>query len=984
MAVQQAQNVFTAGINKDLNPISQKNDTLTDALNATTITFNGNELLLQNDMGNTNLTYYPKIYNSKDGTSTFSPECKMVKLKDGYIPIGMKEFGDIVYIISHNPAEKSTEIGSFPGPDFQLGNVPPIDITPDNKKIEVNTLNIHNISNIQSETAKLEVGDKIEFDFKNIDNNHIISTSTEAKLLRPKFINFITGNDITDYLKFDFSQNKLTLFYPNVESGQLGLGFTYEEMPQFIFQGLANSKNLNTAPELEFNNIIIQNISYFKIYSFDIEYTLTDFSDSKKTGAYLNVGGSNKGKIYKDNINVTNGEVELPKVIIDFTNGYYNTVTFKAKLTPIIEIQDNNSAPVYNYIDEKDFTFSELGILGLDPIEIIWYLDKSIDSLSGESKTVVQEDTITLDYNNIVESRNINYDLDKYLHPKFISNPWQKGDFSNGGHYNNNTIYYLNKQDDNADMSPILYGDSQENDIEKFVAKKSWKLENQHFETVTGDTGGQAILAQHLTWGNQSGVDWSAEFTAVGTIESDYNKSIKTNLFGNLQNIIVDNSVLLYTSSDTNFGAVIYPGAPLSKNQYDYVESLIKGNISDSDYNKYKGNLILGYIGEWDKVGKRAVNYDLSFSYQLNGGKEIIIHETEARDELFNTTAYAQTSTRNRNKISTLLCPQEDIKIDCPAISVTANTFTINNITYKYKIKTWNRDYGEQAGRGTGTNGLIIFPALGSLQYSENKSINRPKLITDIQIKDYTLPPTQNIKLQYEINTILRDGNYYKLDNKGNILANQSEISYNKCLFYANGQIIENQLVNNTILYDKYQPKSNWSIYNIPNTRYVTVAYFTYAPQSNQYRLFKPGPGVVEEFYYDKIMDNNFNCLMMYLLDTNYDIQLNPDSQVDIVNPIIYSSSFAQYNKNTNTWNKINNPSSITTFDPNQEIDENKIYWIDTQVQRVEKLKVLTKKESSYYYQEYNPAQSAPKTSYITNTYYPDPIYLIKRIEYNT
>jgi hypothetical protein len=152
---------------------------------------------------------------------------------------------------------------------------------------------------------------------------------------------------------------------------------------------------------------------------------------------------------------------------------------------------------------------------------------------------------------------------------------------------------------------------------------------------------------------------------------------------------------LVYTSSDTNFGAVIYPGAPLSKNQYDYVKSLIKDNISDSDYNKYKGNLILGYIGEWDKVGKRAVNYDLSFSYQLNGGKEIIIHETEARDELFNTTAYAQTSTRNRNKISTLLCPQEDIKIDCPAISVTANTFTINNITYKYKIKTWNRDYGE-------------------------------------------------------------------------------------------------------------------------------------------------------------------------------------------------------------------------------------------------------------------------------------------------
>ena len=983
MAVQQAQNVFTAGINKDLNPISQKNDTLTDALNATTITFNGNELLLQNDMGNTNLTYYPKIYNSQDGTSTFSPNCEMVKLKEGYIPIGMKEFGDIVYIISHNPEEKKTEIGSFPGPDFQLDNITPTDITPSNKVININTDNIHNISNIQSETEKLEVGDKIVFNFSNIDNNHIISTSTEAKLLRPKFINFITGNDITDYLKFDFSQNELTLFYPNVESGKLGLGFTYEEMPSFIFQGLASSKNLNTAPELEFNNIIIQNISYFKIVSFDIEYTLTDFSDSKKTGAYLNINGINKGKIYKDNINVTNHKIKLPKVIIDFTNGYYNTVTFKAKLTPVIEIKDNNNSLVDNYIDKKKFTFSELDISGLDHIEVIWDLDKSIDSLSGESKTIIQEDAVTLDYNNIVESRNINYDLDKYLHPKFISNPWKKGDFSKGGHFDNNTIYYLNKQDDNADMSPIIYGDSQEDDIETFAASKSWKLENQHFETVVGDTGGQAILAQHLTWGNQSGVDWSAEFTAVGTIESGYNKSIKTNLFGNLQDIIIDNSALIYTSSDTNFGAVIYPGAPLSKEQYNYVESLIKDNISDPTYNKYKENLILGYIGEWDKVGKRAVNYDLSFSYQLNGGKETIIHETQARDELFNTTAYAQTSSRNRNKISTLLCPQEDIKIDCPAVSVTSNTFTINSITYKYKIKTWNRDYGEQAGRGTGTNGLIIFPALGSLQHSKNKSINRPKLITDIQIKDYTLPPTQNIKLQYEINTILRDGNYYKLDNKGNVLANQSEIAYNKCLFYADGKIIENQLVNNSILYDKYQPKSTWSIYNIPNTRYVTVAYFTFAPQSNNYRLFKSGPGI-KEFKYTNVNDDSISCLMMYLLDTNYDIQLNPDNNVAIINPIIYSSSFAQYNKNTNTWNKINNPKSIDVFDPNQPIDENKIYWIDTQIQRIEKLKVLTKKESNYYYQEYDPAQSAPKTSYITNTYYPDPIYLIKHIEYNT
>ena len=970
MAVQQAQNVFTAGINKDLNPISQKNDTLTDALNATTITFNGNELLLQNDMGNTNLTYYPKIYNSTDGTSTFSPNCEMVKLKDGYIPIGMKEFGDIVYIISHNPEEKKMEIGSFPGPDFQLDNITPTDITPNNKVININTTNIHNISNIQSEEEKLEVGDKIEFDFKNIDNNHIISTSTEAKLLKPKFINFITGNDITDYLKFDFSQNKLTLFYPNVESGQLGLGFTYEEMPQFIFQGLANSKNLNTAPELEFNNIIIQNVSYFKITTFDIEYTLTDFQDSKKTGAYLKINGVNKGQKYTENIDLSGKtEVELPKVTIDFTNGYYNTTTFKAKLIPIIEIRDNKNKSVDNKIDKKTFEFKDLGILELDPIEITWDLDKSIDSLSGESKTVIQEDTVTLDYNNIVESRSLEYELNKYLHPSFKSTAWTNGDLSNGGYWDNSTIYYFIRSSNDKDVGIDIYGFSDQDFESK--ATLMWNADKQNYQSVIGESGGQAIFTQHLTWGEYKNTSWSSELTAVGSLIPDHNLSIKTNLLGDLQKILADNSLLTYTSSNTNFGVVVYPGAPLKQSEYN------------DDSNSAKR--ILGQIKEWDKVGTRIVNYDLSFSYKLNNQTEKVIWEAKEHDVPIKTAPYAtNASTRNRNKVSTLLTCQEDIKSSCPAISIKSNTFTINKIDYTYKIKTWNEDYGdENNNNGTGSNGLIIFPALGGIQSTQYIEVNRPKLNIDIQIKDYTLPPTQNIKLQYEINTILRDGNHYKLDNKGNILANQSEISYNKCLFYANGQIIENQLVNNSILYDKYQPKSNWSIYNIPNTRYVTVAYFTYAPQSNNYRLFKSGPGI-KEFKYTNVNDDSISCLMMYLLDTNYDIQLNPDNNVAIINPIIYSSSFAQYNKNTNTWNKINNPKSVDVFDPNQPIDENKIYWIDTQIQRIEKLKVLTKKESNYYYQEYDPAQSAPKTSYITNMYYPDPIYLIKQIEYNT
>ena len=68
---QQAQNTFTEGLNTDFHPLTCKNTVLTDALNATIVTTKGNEMVLQNDSGN-------QIINEN------------VKLKPGYIPIGIK------------------------------------------------------------------------------------------------------------------------------------------------------------------------------------------------------------------------------------------------------------------------------------------------------------------------------------------------------------------------------------------------------------------------------------------------------------------------------------------------------------------------------------------------------------------------------------------------------------------------------------------------------------------------------------------------------------------------------------------------------------------------------------------------------------------------------------------------------------------------------------------------------------------------------
>ena len=56
----EAVNTFSGGLNFDLNPITTPADVLTDAVNATFITFNGDELALQNDAGNTKILIEPE------------------------------------------------------------------------------------------------------------------------------------------------------------------------------------------------------------------------------------------------------------------------------------------------------------------------------------------------------------------------------------------------------------------------------------------------------------------------------------------------------------------------------------------------------------------------------------------------------------------------------------------------------------------------------------------------------------------------------------------------------------------------------------------------------------------------------------------------------------------------------------------------------------------------------------------------------------
>ena len=150
MGRQANSNTFTEGLNTDFNPINTPNNMLTDCVNGTIITYNGNEFSLQNDMGN-----YP---------------LKNCKLKENYIPVGLKEYGDILYIVSYNPLDKKVEVGSYPSPqtinspDGKDGLSQEVNfITPQLKEAESDT----NYRDIVEDLEKLTVfyGDKPE-DYK--------------------------------------------------------------------------------------------------------------------------------------------------------------------------------------------------------------------------------------------------------------------------------------------------------------------------------------------------------------------------------------------------------------------------------------------------------------------------------------------------------------------------------------------------------------------------------------------------------------------------------------------------------------------------------------------------------------------------------------------------------------------------------------------------------------------------------------------------
>lgn len=281
-------NTFEGGLVKDLHPLTTPKNVLTDALNATYITYNGNEYILQNDMGNV--------------------EIKNALLKAGYVPVGMKEHGGIVYVAAYNPKTGKGQVGSFPSPK-QLWESENWTVNSPATIINAPTItpNFYNGSFIVNEILKKE----------------IFTTDGDPRIFHPgdKFVIGIassTYNSLKAAINADYMDMQLGVVKSD---GGIEVMRTWSKTsPDNIFyvgdatsQGVLNNKNIVKVFDASSSGqlLLILNLHTFDSFSLNRKYSLVSGNtiQVKFTGegqkdkiTYLSNGSDGKLRLSKEQL----------------------------------------------------------------------------------------------------------------------------------------------------------------------------------------------------------------------------------------------------------------------------------------------------------------------------------------------------------------------------------------------------------------------------------------------------------------------------------------------------------------------------------------------------------------------------------------------------------------------------------------------------------------------------------------------------------
>lgn len=411
MARKETVNTFTDGLITDLNPINTPNTVLTDCLNGTLITYDGNEYSLQNDKGN-----YP---------------LKDCKLPQNYIPVGVKEYADILYIISYNPLNKHVQVGSYPSPETKLdasdykfnnGNndlskqVPSIWDT-------INSAEEKNYSDIKEENYiyygtppeqfLLNPGDKYQVVVPVLPSNQFESLNYFI-MDNDKKIHDVTS-EVKDNVRSLYDQYGYTYVSWNIP-GYFGVKMHCAEIEDFkvnvrrVISPTYISDNQSPLQKLELNiQTFISDYLLFADNLFKVNTTgnLGFKIDVFRNNSEISIGSSTNYYVLSDLINLNNGLVYYFKNI-DVTNVISNTSSIepndiiKVRLTPILVC--SGKTVVYDkYIKELTFNLSQKGSVESFNIgNSIWKYTTN-DSL-----------TLTFDTSGIQENSVLNADVHLY------------------------------------------------------------------------------------------------------------------------------------------------------------------------------------------------------------------------------------------------------------------------------------------------------------------------------------------------------------------------------------------------------------------------------------------------------------------------------------------------------------------------------------------------------------------------------------------
>ena len=324
----QAQNTFNEGMVLDNHPLMTPNTVLTDALNATLVTMNGNEMVLQNDMGNA------RVENAK--------------LPPGYIPIGMKEYGGIIYIACYNPLTNKGQIGCFPSPQRQKTATQISEITPTFKFPNVTYIKEENDEEwykINSLLTKCEIFPK----------GTIIRSGDKFSVGLP--ISSMFGTDNIDSTGENFISN-----YDNVENGLVKTPMN--RMYTFGVATLDNNgqlrditnqlKRYKGGQQVQFSNIDSD------LYKFNCGYWQNEMSTEDKDGLVSSELMDQTS--VQSKLNTYNSKL-FGRL---FLYAKYNTVqSIEVSVIGYKKLDDNNTInnPIYTGHTDSDYSDVELPLI---------------------------------------------------------------------------------------------------------------------------------------------------------------------------------------------------------------------------------------------------------------------------------------------------------------------------------------------------------------------------------------------------------------------------------------------------------------------------------------------------------------------------------------------------------------------------------------------------------------------------------------------